>query len=534
MNGRMSRTAVVLLSVIVVLLVADMFSGMRKSSFTGYRNPEWAKLMLVLDEIENNYVDSVDRREMTEKILPHVLSELDPHSVYLPPAEKKKADEELASNFHGIGIMFNVPSDTIVVMQVIPGGPSERAGLMPGDRIVRIDGENVAGVGLSQDSMMNRMRGPKDTKVVVGIRRDGNDDIVDFEITRGIIPVNSVDVAFMVNDTVAYIKLSKFSRTSYVEFMKALSELDGDFNSLVVDLRDNSGGYFDQALLLANEFLDEGDGIVYMEGVHRRREEFHADGSGLYRNVGLAVLVNENSASSSEIFAGAIQDNDRGIIYGRRSFGKGLVQEPVNFTDGSGIRLTVARFHTPSGRCIQKHYSDGDDAGYAYDILERYRHGEMTVADSIKVNDSLRYETAGGRTVYGGGGIIPDVFVPIDTISNNDFQVELNRKGAQVRFCVSYLDRHRREISPVDDMDELNRVLDSLDLMDEFRKYVTREGYRFTEREWNDALPYVEVQIRAILGRYSRLDDKAFYPIILQIDSTFLKAVEGSFRVDLN
>ena len=319
----------------------------------------------------------------------------------------------LQGNFSGSGIQFNVPNDTAIVINVIQGGPSQKAGLLSGDRIITVDKDTVAGVKINQDSLVKKMKGPLGSLVNIGVKRDNLTELLQFPIKRDKIPVKSVDAAIMVNDSLGYIRLSKFTKTSYKEFVDAMDKLSGlGVKELIFDLRDNTGGYLDQALLLSNEFLSKGELIVYMEGLHRERQEFFADGRGKWKDIPLYIIINENSASSSEIFAGAIQDNDRGTVVGRRSYGKGLVQEPIYFSDNSGIRLTVARFYTPTGRSIQKPYSDD----YQYDIYERYKHGEMVDADSIRRDNSLMYTTKGGKTVYGGGGIIPDLFVPIDTV----------------------------------------------------------------------------------------------------------------------
>ena len=343
--------------VILALLLLVIGRNWQRGRRNEVRIPssDWAKLMLVLQRVDADYVDEIDQKAVTEQILPDILSRLDPHSVYLPPMELKEAEEDLQGGFDGIGIQFNVPNDTAVVTHVIAGGPSEKAGILSGDRIVRVGDRVIAGVQMPQDSMVRLMRGKRGSKVLIQVMREGVEEPVAFPITRDVIPVNSVDVAFLLNDTTGYIKLSKFARSTYLEFFKAaLSLYEQGMKRLVFDLRDNTGGYLDQALMLSNEFLEKGDLIVYMEGRNRARSDVFADGKGSFRDIELAVLINEGSASSSEIFAGAMQDNDRATIYGLRSFGKGLVQEPFFFSDGSGIRLTVARYHTPSGRCIQK------------------------------------------------------------------------------------------------------------------------------------------------------------------------------------
>ena len=484
----------------------------------------WDKLKLVLEQIEQNYVDSIDYDKVTEDILPLILRELDPHSVYLPPKSLKEASAELEGNFDGIGVTFNVPEDTAIIISVIAGGPSERAGLLSGDRIIAVDGQTVAGVKIDQDSLVGMLKGASGSVVHLDIMRDG--EMVEFDVTRDKIPVKSIDVAYMIDDTTGYMKLSKFTRTSYAEFSAAVPALlEAGMTRLIFDLRDNTGGYLDQALLLSNEFLPEGSLIVYMEGVHRPRQNFYADGSGQCQDIRLSVLVNEGSASSSEIFAGAMQDNDRAVIYGRRTYGKGMVQEPVFFSDNSGIRLTVARFYTATGRCIQKPYTPGDELGYVYDIYERYEHGEMTNADSIVRNDSLRYVTPKGKVVYGGGGIIPDVFVPVDTVGVTDLLVQINRQALAVKYSSEVADKYRSSLRQVKTLDELNTLLDSMDLETGFLSYLSRCGVGVDRRQWAVSGDIVLVQLRALVGRYSLLDDRAFYPIIAAIDNVIQTAV---------
>lgn len=500
---------------LLLILIGRMWQQNRKKEV---RIPEsdWAKLQLVLQSVDRDYVDEIDQKAVTEKILPDLLAALDPHSVYLPPVELKEAEEDLQGGFDGIGIQFSVPNDTAIVSQVIVGGPSEKAGLLSGDRVVQVDDRVIAGVNMPQDSMVRLMKGKRGTRVEIHVMREGVAGPLVFPIIRDVIPVNSVDVAFMLNDTTGYIKLSKFARSTYLEFLKAaLSLREQGMRRLVFDLRDNTGGYLDQALLLSNEFLEKGDLIVYMEGRNRPRSDVFADGKGSCRDLSLAVLINEASASSSEIFAGAMQDNDRATLYGLRSFGKGLVQEPVFFSDGSGIRLTVARYYSPSGRCIQKPYSDA----YGYDIYERYLHGEMTSVDSIKVNDSLQFTTRGGRTVYGGGGIIPDVFVPLDTTRYTDFLGQCNRQSLQVKFATRMSDRYRASLREIHDLPALNRFLDGLPLKDEFIAYTTAAGVKPTPQEWEVSGPLLLVQIRALIGRNTPMNDEAFYPIWLTTDN---------------
>ena len=518
---------VALLGVILgVLLTLVATKVLPEKKFDGDYN-RWRKLNLILQEVQQNYVDTIDMKGMTDAAVQAALAELDPHSVYLPPVELTESETELAGNFDGIGIQFNVPNDTAIVLSVIPGGPSEKAGLIQGDRIIKVGGRTIAGTKTPQDSMVRMMKGPSGSKVQLMISRDGN--LIPFELTRDKIPVHCIDAAFMLDETTGYIKLSKFSRTTYKEFSEAADKLRKQgMKRLIFDLRDNTGGYLDQALRLSNEFLEKGDGIVYMEGRYRPRQDYDADGRGSLKDVELSVLINDGSASSSEIFAGAIQDNDRGVIVGRRSFGKGLVQEPINFTDGSGIRLTVARFYTPSGRCIQKPY----DEDYAYDIYERYAHGEMTSADSIKVDTTALYYTVRGRRVYGGGGIIPDVFVPVDTTRATDFYINCNRKTTHVRFASAIFDEHRAELSQIDDFDRLQTYMNSLDLESRFLDYAARvDGIRPRTGEWEETKIYLMPQINALVGRYSKLDQEAFYRFYLPMDDILLKAIESSSKV---
>ena len=508
----------VVLGVLFTLTVLKVAGLNRK--FDGDYN-RWRKLNLILQEVQKNYVDTIDMAKMTDAAVVAALAKLDPHSVYLPPVELEESDSELAGNFEGIGITFNVPNDTAIVLSVIPGGPSEKAGLMAGDRILKVDERVIAGVKTPQDSMVRMMKGPAGTKVKISVSREKQ--MIPFEITRGKIPVHSVDAAFMVSDTVGYIKLTKFSRTTYKEFMEASSKLmDQGMTSLVFDLRDNTGGYFDQALLLSNEFLQKGDAIVYMEGLHRPRQQYDADGRGKMKDISLTVLIDEGSASSSEIFAGAIQDNERGVIVGRRSFGKGLVQEPINFTDGSGIRLTVARFYTPSGRCIQKPY----DKNYNYDIFERYAHGEMTSADSMKVDSTALYYTVKGRRVYGGGGIIPDTFVSIDTTKASKFFIACNKKAVMMRFASNFFDRNKSSLSKIDDFARLERWMNEAEVEQQFLNYAAKtENLRPAAGEWAQTKWYMLPQVKALVGRYSKLQDEAFYRFYLPIDNEFQTAL---------
>ena len=499
----MKRTTLLaaLLGVLIGALGVALVQQVAKNRRLAADAAAWQKLNLALSTIDARYVDTLDFNKLTDAALTAVLQTLDPHSLYMLPKQLEAADGDLAGDFEGIGIQFNVPSDTAVIIEVIPGGPSEKIGLQPGDRLLKVDDKVIAGVKCPQDSMVRLMRGPSGTKVTVTVKREREQ--IPFEITRGKIPLHSVDAAFMVSDTVAYVRVSKFSRTTAREFLDALQRLSGEgMRRLILDLRDNSGGFMDQALVMADLFLEKDQRIVYMEGLHYPRQEYRASGKGAYRELPVALLLNEYSASSSEIFAGALQDNGRATVYGRRSFGKGLVQEPVYFSDGSGIRLTVARFHTPSGRCIQKPYDS-----YANDFYHRYVDGELLDADSVKLER---------------GGIVPDVFVPMDTTRATTFYTQCNRKATAMRFASAYFDGHKAELQAIADFNALNRYLDHAGLDWRFLEFAqAKDGLVPEEGEWERSCSYMLTQIRALVGRYSKLGDDAFYHIWLDIDDTF-------------
>ena len=520
---RWIRIAEVLLGVLLgVFLTLTVVRYRETHRILSAQYIEWRKLNLILSEIERNYVDTLDQAGMTDAAIAGALAQLDPHSVYLPPVKRQQADEELAGNFEGIGIQFNVPNDTAIVLEVIPGGPAEKAGMQPGDRLLKVDDKVIAGVKFPQDSMVRRMKGPSGTKVVVTVGRGR--DVIPFEIIRGKIPLHSIDAAFMVDDTVGYVRLAKFSSSTRKDFVEAYTGLLGQgMKHLMMDLRDNTGGFLDQALLLSNEFLSRGDTIVYMEGLHRPREVFRADGKGRLQDIGLTVLISENSASSSEIFAGAIQDNDRGTIVGRRSFGKGLVQEQFAFTDESGLRLTVARFYTPSGRCIQKPYDD-----YEYDIYNRYTGGEVFSADSVKQNTEDVHYTRGGRVVYGGGGIMPDVFVPMDTTSASPFYIACNRKTTQMRFAAAMFDKYSNQLLAIDNYRDMDTFLKRIDIPSQFRRFaLNRDGITVSDAEYAETLEYLQPQLNALVARYSKLNENAFYKYYLPVDVTVTAALKS-------
>ena len=525
MSGKTRQIIQVVLGVVIGALITLSVVRYRDAKhLIDTRYSDWRKLNLVLDMVEKNYVDTLDREGMTDAAIVAALSRLDPHSVYLPPQELEASQEELAGNFDGIGIQFNVPNDTAIVLEVIPGGPSEKVGLMPGDRLLKVDDKVIAGVKFPQDSMVRRIKGPSGTKVTVTVKREG--EIIPFEIVRGKIPMHSVDAAFMLQDSIGYLRLAKFSRTTFRECHEAALKLKEEgMKHLIFDVRDNSGGYMDQALLLSNDFLSQGDTIVYIEGLHRAKEVYRADGRGDLQEMGLTVLISENSASASEIFAGAIQDNDRGRVVGRRSFGKGLVQEPFFFSDNSGVRLTVARYYTPSGRCIQKPYDGSRD--YAYDIYYRYADGEVFSADSVKLDTTDVHHTRSGRLVYGGGGIMPDVFVPMDTTRASDFYIACNKKATQMRFASAIFDKYSRRLQAIDNFRDMDIFLNNINLKVEFSQYAkTVDNIHCTEAEWDESEPYLLPQLKALISRYSKLGENAFYKYYLPVDYTVENAVK--------
>jgi len=482
----------------------------------------WYKLNLILDQVEKNYVDSIDRSTVTDAAALAAVQALDPHSLYMKPEPLKEADIDLSGEFEGVGLQFNVPSDTAIVLNVIAGGPSQKAGLLSGDRILKVNERVIAGNKTPQDTMVRLMRGPKGSKVTLTIGR-GNERIP-FCITRDVIPENSIAASFMIDKTTGYIRLSKFSRTAYHEFLDAASKLrDQGMTKLIFDFRDNTGGYYDQACLLANEFLREDELIVYMQGRHRKRTDQYSDGSGRFQDMDLRVLIDDGSASASEIFAGAIQDNDRGIVVGRRSFGKGLVQEPIYFSDGSGIRLTVARYYTPSGRCIQKPY---DKADYNYDLYERYNSGELVNADSIKVDSSKVYKTRLGRIVYGGGGIIPDIFVPMDTTRATNFHIECNKKALTMRYAAHFMDKHRSALLNIDNFDTLKAYLDSCPVEQDFLSFAASLGIKPAEGEWEKSKEFLMPQILGLCGRYSNVGEQVYYKYIIPQDDVIQAALK--------
>jgi len=515
---------VIALAIVLGMMIQQRIDGKRFPSVSSSKDPS-NKLDAVLDFVGKEYVDSVNLNKLVEGAIPKVLEELDPHSIYIPATDFEAVNEPLEGNFDGIGVQFNIQKDTVVVIKTILGGPSEKAGIKDGDRIITVNDSTIAGTGINNDKVMKLLRGTKGTKVNVGIYRRGEPDLVHFTITRDQIPLYSVEVAYMVDQTTGYIKLTKFAKTTYKEFLEAIAKLKAQgMKKLVFDLRGNSGGYMDAAINIADEFLEEGKLIVYTQGRARPKSSYYATNRGSCLDVDLTVLIDEWSASASEIVSGAIQDNDRGKIVGRRSFGKGLVQEPVMFTDGSSMRLTIARYYTPSGRCIQKYYTSGDDADYYSDIEKRYEHGEFSVKDSIQQPDSLKYYTVGGRVVYGGGGIMPDVFIPVDTTGNSAFLNKISRKGLEYQFCFEYTDRHRNKLSSFSGTKQLANYLDSQNLFDQFILFSKSHGVPADSKGIKESGKLISIQLKALVAR-NIFDNDGFYPIIKDADKTLLEGI---------
>ena len=487
------------------------------------------KLMQTILSVRNNYVDPIDLDTIYEKAIPKLLSELDPHSEYIPAKMFEAVNESLEGEFDGIGIVFNAMTDTITVLNVIPQGPSDKAGVRAGDRVIRIDGRDVAGQGISQDSMVRLMRGPRGSKVKLSVKRSAIEELVDINITRAAIEVHSVTAAFMLDKSagIGYLRLAQFSRTSYSEICAAMERLQKEgMRSIIVDLRGNGGGFLDQVVNILNEFLDRGKLIVYTEDRHGRRVNEYSDGTGRYTDTQIAVLVDELSASSSEILAGAIQDNDRGLVIGRRTFGKGLVQAQLPYSDGSAMRLTVARYYTPSGRSIQRPYTNGDEMAYRMDLVNRINHHELFSKDSIRLDKSKEYRTLAGRVVYGGGGIMPDIFIPADTTKVSDFYNKVWDANILYRYTLDFTDRNRAKLDKVTTLEELDVVLNDNELITEFLQYAERHGVTPQDGDLERSRTVLLSQIRAYIGRNTLDDESGYYYNIRPIDDVMLRAIE--------
>jgi carboxyl-terminal processing protease len=528
MNRNNTRRNIFLPLMLAVSLVAGILIGIylpRHSSAQPQSifKPKNDKLSNIINIIESDYVDSVNHNDLEEAAIPAILKKLDPHSVYIPAKDLARANEPLEGNFEGIGISFNMLTDTILVISTVPGGPSEKLGIQAGDKILYVNDSLVAGKGISDEKVMGMLKGPRGTVVNIKILRKGHKDLLTFNITRDKIPIYSVDVAYMVNKNTGYIKINNFAVTTFEEFMKGFRDLKAKgMTKLILDLRQNSGGVMEAAVQIANQFLKENQLIVYTEGRSHPRSEARATGKGEFETGDLVILIDEFSASASEILAGAIQDNDRGTIIGRRSFGKGLIQEPVPFADGSGMRLTIARYYTPSGRSIQRPYNNGFEEYYS-DLNVRIDRKELEVQDSIHFSDSLKYLTQAGRTVYGGGGIMPDKFVPLDTLEVSPYFLKV--RPLIYQFSLKYTESNRELLKRYTETNELEKHLDKQGLLDQFTRFASTKGVKTDPEGLKTSGRIIHTQIKAYIAR-NILDNRGFYPIWEQIDTTLKYAIE--------
>lgn len=510
----------IIIGIIIGTFYANHFSGNRLNIINSGSN----RLSNLLHIISDQYVDEVNIDSLVDVAIPQILSELDPHSVYINAKQAQTATDDLKGLFSGIGVEFVIRQDTIHIQGVIKNGPAEKAGVLAGDKIVSVDGKPFVGKIVTQEEAMHRLKGPKDTKVKIGVVRYGSKMVHTFTITRGDIPQKSIAATYMLDDKTGYIRVKKFSETTYAELLISLAKLSqSGFTNLVIDLRDNTGGYLETAVQMANEFLPKNRLIVYTQGRKQPRQEFLSDGRGSYKDIPLVVLINEGSASSSEIFAGAIQDNDRGTIIGRRSFGKGLVQKQMEFPDGSIIRLTTARYYTPSGRCIQKPYTMGDESFYAQDLVDRYQHGEYFSQDSIK-HTGPAYHTHIGRVVYGGGGITPDIFIPEDTLGMTSYYKRAAMSGLILQFAYDYTDDNRAKLNGYRNMQSLYDYLKTQNLVERFASYADRNGLQRRNLMIRKSHKLLDQYINSRII-YNMLDEEAWNEYLNQDDDNIRAAL---------
>ena len=511
----------VIIGILIGTFYTKHFSGNRLSIINSGSN----RLNNLLRIIDDQYVDTVNIDSLVEKAMPQILSELDPHSVYISAKDVQAVADDLKGSFSGVGIEFTIREDTIHIQNVIAGGPAESAGLLAGDKIVAVDGKNFTGKQVTNSEAMRRLKGPKNTKVKLGILRYGQKEVKNFVVTRDDIETKSIAAAYMIDEEVGYIRIKSFGEKTYYEFLTALAQLSQEgFSNLVIDLRDNVGGLMSSAIRIANEFLPSKRMIVYTEGRKMKREEYLSDGRGSYQKIPLVVLINEGSASASEIFAGAMQDNDRATIIGRRSFGKGLVQQQIEFSDHSMIRLTIARYYTPSGRCIQKPYVDGKDKSYEEDLVQRYLHGEFFSQDSIQ-HKGPAFHTSIGRTVYGGGGITPDIFIPEDTLNMTSYYKEAVMSGLVMQYAFQYTDDNRQLLKEYDSLASLQAYLKRQGLVERFVTYANQHGLQRRNLMIQKSYRLLD---RFLTSRivYNILNEEAWAEYINQDDPVIKSALE--------
>ena len=516
---------IIFLSIFGGLLLGNLIS--RRANGAGYSSMlSHSKIDELLSIINSQYVDTVNVKNMTEDIMTDIVSKLDPHTVYIPASDLADVNSELEGSFSGIGVQFNIQNDTVMIVAVVSGGPSQKVGLLAGDRIVQVNDSVFVGKKITNEKVMKKLKGKAGTKVKLGIKRHGTRELLHYSITRGEIPVNSVDIAYMIAPQVGFIKVNKFGETTYTEFLNSIAKLRTQgAKKYIIDLRENSGGFMEQAINMVNEFLPAGRMIVYSQGKAYPRSEAKSDGKGSCIKLPMVVLIDEFSASASEIFSGAIQDNDRGLIIGRRSFGKGLVQQQIRLSDGSAVRLTVARYYTPSGRSIQKPYIKGDAKDYEMDIVNRYLHGEIDSKDSIHVADSLKYKTVGGRTVYGGGGIMPDIFVPRDTSEYTPYLNKVINYGYLYQFAFQYSDKNRDNLKVQKNWQQMDKYLDNQNLLPDFEHYAATKGVAVNRKQIDISKRFLLSQLKAYISR-NILGDSGFYPLLYKDDKTVQVALE--------
>lgn len=514
----------VVIGIIVGSFYSNHFSGNRLSIINTGTN----RINNLLHIIDDQYVDKVNLDSLVEDAMPKILTELDPHSVYISAKDVEAANQDLQGSFSGVGIQFVIRQDTIHVQNVIQNGPAERAGILAGDKIVMVDDQTFVGKAVTNQEAMKRLKGPKNTKVKIGVLRYGHSKPQSFVVTRGDIPIKSVSATYMIDDKTGYIRIKSFGETTYAELLVALAKLgESGFQNLIIDLRDNTGGYLQSAVQMANEFLPKNKLIVYTEGRKSPRQDFRSDGRGSYKQTPLVVLINEGSASASEIFAGAMQDNDRATVIGRRSFGKGLVQKQIEFSDGSMVRLTIARYYTPSGRCIQKPYVHGETDDYAQDLMSRYEHGEFFSQDSIK-HTGPKYHTSNGRVVYGGGGITPDIFVPEDTTGFTSYYKQATMSGLILQFAFTYTDDNRPKLNNFKEMMELADYLKKQNLVDKFANYANDKGLKRRNLMIRKSHYLLDRFINSRII-YNMLDEQAWLEYVNEDDATIREALK-TFR----
>lgn len=521
---KFTPTLLVLFTLIGVLIGIYISSDRHQTILI--TTPGANKVDELMQLVHHNYVDSLSMEDIMEKTMPKILSELDPHSQYIPAKDLEATNADLASSFSGIGIRFTIQEDTVNVSDVIRGGPSEQVGLMAGDCIVMVNDTLFVGDVCTEDNAMKKLKGPKGTKVKLSVKRYGEKDLLHFNIVRGDIPLESIEAAYLIDNKWGYVQVERFAEQTFTEFIIAVAKLlQSNCEGLIVDLRGNGGGYMGVALQMANEFLKRGDVIVYTEGVNSPRNIDYANGRGNLQDIPLVLLTDEISASASEILAGTIQDNDRGTIIGRRTFGKGLVQQPFEFKDGSAVRLTIARYYTPSGRCIQKPYTKGDDEEYAMDIINRYERGEFFSQDSIHQNDSLVYKTGIGRTVYGGGGIMPDIFVPGDSAKYTPYLTTIINKRLLAAFTFKYSKENRSKLATFKRYQDIVAYMKENSAVEEFIKFAAEKGVELPAEQAAQSRKMLVEPLNANII-YNILGMLEHVKYINLTDETVLKAVE--------